>query len=110
VSDSLLISGPFVAYLPALGRLLGNVESAIILQHLHFRAQVSEDGLARVSQQDVADETGMALRTVERRLRALRDRGLVSAERSSTWDATLAYRVHPARLAEWMSESSKVAD
>lgn len=111
--SGLLINERFVAVFPSLVRTLGSLESAVILQHLHFNAD--ETGQIRVSMQQISDETGIAQRTVERKVKWLRDEGWVTAERTSSYDATLTYRIDPAKVADSTSpnagiDPAKVAD
>jgi DNA-binding transcriptional MocR family regulator len=93
----------FVAVFPSLVRLLGNMESAAILQYLHWKAD--EDGDIKVPMAEISDDTGIALRTVERRVRGLRDEGWVEAGRSGAYDATLTYRIDHEKL-----DTANVAD
>lgn len=89
--SGLLINERFVAVFPSLVRLLGSLESAVILQHLHFCAD--ESGDIRTTRQEIADATGISIHTITRRLTWLREEGLVEARREEVRDATLTYRI-----------------
>lgn len=81
----------FVAVFPSLVRALGSLEAAVILQHLHFNADAR--GFIHVSMPQISEETGIGLRTIERKVKWLRDGGYVDAHRTSPTDATLTYRI-----------------
>lgn len=87
----MLMNERFVAAFPSLIRLLGP-GSAIIVQHMHWRADA--DNIVRITQVQISEETGIPLRTVERALAWLREQGYVDARRTSQSDATLIYRIN----------------
>jgi len=108
--NALLLDGEFVAYYPRLGRLLGSVERAVVLQHLWFRRD-RDTGLTTVSAKALADEVGMAQRTAERVLAWLADdeRGyLVRCGRASSYDPTSVWEVVTAKLAVTVTATSAV--
>jgi hypothetical protein len=88
----------FVAVFPSLVRTLGSLESAVILQHLHFNAD--EDGDIRITHQQISDETGISERTVRRRITQLRDEGWITTDRAGAYDATSVHRIDHSRLTE----------
>lgn len=94
----LLMNERYVAVFPSLVRLLGSLECAVLLQHIHWTA-MAEGGRARVSHAQLSEETGISERTVRRRMSELRDGGWLAAERASSHDATLVYSVDVAKLA-----------
>jgi hypothetical protein len=101
--SGMLMDERFVAVFPSLVRRLGSLESAVILQHMWWLGD--ENGFIKVTQQQISDETGIGLRTVERRVRWLREQGYVVARRTSAYDATLTYEIDTDRLAESSSPS-----
>lgn len=99
-----LMDEMYVAVFPSLVRLLGSVESAVILQHIHFRAQAN-DGRAVLTYQQISADTGISFATVRRRVTWLLDNGYLESERASTWDSTYAYTVLPKRLSSRGAQS-----
>lgn len=104
----------FVAVFPSLVRALGSLEAAVILQHLHFNADGRGD--IRLSMRQISDDTGITLRTVERRVAGLREGGYLDARRASVYDATLVYRIDHEQVSttqvpgEIHGDTAKVAD
>ncbi|MGO2080256.1 hypothetical protein [Glutamicibacter arilaitensis] len=93
MSSGLLIHDEFVAYFPALGRALGSVEDAVLVQALWFRRD--RDGSeTTIAAGDLAQLVGMAQRTAERRLAKLKKSGVLSSRRASSYDPTSVWRVH----------------
>lgn len=93
----LLIHGEFVAYFPALGRALGSVEDAVLVQALWFRRERST-GATVATIAELAESVGMAERTARRRLSKLADAGVVSKGRAGAYDATTVWTVHLDRI------------
>jgi hypothetical protein len=87
----------FIAVFPSLVRLLGSLEAAVILQHMHFCAD--EEGTITISMPQISEDTGISLRTIERKVGWLREEGYVTAERTARFDATLTYRIDHAKVA-----------
>jgi hypothetical protein len=90
--SGMLMNERFVAVFPSLVRALGSIESAVILQYLNFHAT---DGMVRITAQQIVEETGIALRTVQRRLTGLREQDLISDEgRATAFDPTLTFQIN----------------
>lgn len=89
----MLIAEQFVAVLPSLVRAFGgNIETAMVLQVLHFHA---DDGRVRITAQQIVDETGIPMRTVRRRLAWLRENELIIHEgRSESFDPTVTHTIN----------------
>lgn len=90
--SGLLIREQFVAVFPSLVRALGSIESAVILQHLHFL--VGDDGTTGpVTAQQISDATGIAERTVRRRLENLREVGVLTSSRATSMNPTQVHEI-----------------
>ena len=87
----------FVAYFPSLGRLLGSIEGAVLIQFIHWSRNTAT-GEARLTYAEMSEGTGISERTVRRRMGLLRDGGWVVARRSSRDDATISWRVDVAKI------------
>lgn len=83
------LAGPFVAVIPQQVRDLG-AETALLLAHLTY---VTSDGPQVLRAADIADGTGLSVRTVQRVTSRLRDLGFISSERAATWDASKRWTV-----------------
>lgn len=93
----LLIHDEFVAYFPALGRALGSVEDAVLVQALWFRRS-RETGTTTATVAELAESVGMTERTARRRLAKLQESGVLSKGRASSYDATSVWSVDMVRL------------
>lgn len=93
----LLLDGEFVSYYPALGVALGSVEDAVLVQHLWFRRDRAT-GETEMPTAALAEQVGMRLRTVERRISGLVSAGILSKRRKSAYDATSVWTVHHDRI------------
>lgn len=96
----LLADRQFIAVQPDLIRALqGNVASAVVLQHLHYRLTGSDaeihDGRTwyAVKVQDLADEVGMSKDQVKHILAKLRETGLVLVSQRAGYDRTNVYAI-----------------
>lgn len=98
-SAPLLINDNFVSYFPALGRALGSVEDAVIVQELWYRRDW-DTGETTATAAEIADRVGMKLRTTERRLAGLVKSGVLSRRRAGSFDATSVWAVNVERLDE----------
>lgn len=98
-SQPLLINDNFVSYFPALGRALGSVEDAVIVQELWYRRDW-DTGETMATAAEIADRVGMKLRTMERRLAGLVKSGVLSRRRAGSFDATSVWAVNVERLDE----------
>lgn len=92
-ASPLLINDEFVSYFPALGRALGSVEDAVLVQMLWYRRDRSTNE-TEMRTPDLADAVGMKLRTTERRLAGLVNAGILSKRRKGAYDATSVWAVH----------------
>lgn len=93
MSDSRLIPGHFVAYMPELARQMGNPIRAIILQALWFARDHNTDETT-MSYAVLSERTGVSERTLRDHTKWLRDHGHLSSRRRSTMDATQVWSVH----------------
>jgi DNA-binding transcriptional ArsR family regulator len=94
--SGMLMAERFVAVFPSLVRALGDIESAAILQHVYWLT--GEDGQARTTAAEINEATGIAERTVRRRLDRLIEDGYLVAERAGKFDAARVFTVvtdHP---------------
>ena len=83
---TLLVAGDFIPVRLALVDALdGDWPSAILLQYIHYRCQ---GGSWTATQEQVAQECRMALRTVQRVLGGLLEAGLLVRTSASRWDRT----------------------
>lgn len=92
-ADPRLIHEEFIAYLPSLARDLGSPLRAIILQFLHFRARVSQDGKVVMTQAEIGQRVGIPERTLRDHLKWLLDHGHLRKSRVSRSDATSVWEV-----------------
>lgn len=97
--SGLLIHEEFVAYFPALGRALGSVEDAVLIQALWFRRD-RETNCTTATIAELADAVGMTERTARRRLAKLADCGVLTKGRAGSYDATTVWSVHLDRIRE----------
>lgn len=109
-ASPLLINDEFVSYFPALGRALGSVEDAVLVQMLWYRRDRSTDE-TEMRTPDLADAVGMKLRTTERRLAGLVNAGILSKRRKGAYDATSVWAVHldQINVSAGQPESAKMA-
>jgi DNA-binding transcriptional ArsR family regulator len=91
------LNRPFVAVYPDQVQALGSIEAAAVLGHLAYLTSQDPAGVVATTG-DLAAGTGLSPRTVQRVTTRLREAGVVTAERSSSWDPTLRWSVvqdHP---------------
>jgi hypothetical protein len=84
----------FVALHPDVVRQIGSTAANV----LGYIAYVESDQGAPLTAQQISTGTGVSVSTVKRLTARLRQQGVLGAERASSWDATLIYRVdwsHP---------------
>lgn len=96
-AGGLLIHEEFVAYFPALGRALGSVEDAVLIQALWFKRDRST-GTTLATYAELADAVGMTERTARRRLGKMVASGVLSKGRAGAYDATTVWTVHLDRI------------
>lgn len=104
-----MIGRPFVAVIPEQVQALGSIEAATVLGHLTY-LQASEPAGVVATAADLAEGTGLSVRTVHRITSRLRELGVVTAVRSESWSATLRWSVvadHP--ICAGHVETAKVA-
>lgn len=97
MSSGLLIHDEFVAYFPSLGRALGSVEDAVLVQSLWFRRD-RNTGTTTATVADLAAAVGMTERTARRRLGKMADAGVLEKCRAGAYDATTVWSVHLDRI------------
>ena len=97
MSSGLLIHDEFVAYFPALGRALGSVEDAVLVQALWFRRDRAT-GTTTATVAELAAAVGMTERTARRRLGKMADAGVLEKGRAGSYDATTVWAVHLDRI------------
>lgn len=97
MSSGLLMNDEFVAYFPALGRALGSVEDAVLVQALWFRRErATSTTTATIA--ELAESVGMTERTARRRLSKLASAGVLSKGRAGAYDATSVWAVNMSAL------------
>jgi hypothetical protein len=92
-TSPLLINDEFVSYFPALGRALGSVEDAVLVQMLWYRRD-RDTGETEMTAAALAEQVGMKVRTTERRLSGLISSGVLSKRRKSAYDPTSVWSIH----------------
>ena len=97
MSSGLLIHDEFVAYFPSLGRALGSVEDAVLVQSLWFRRD-RNTGTTTATVAELAAAVGMTERTARRRLGKMADAGVLEKCRAGAYDATTVWSVHLDRI------------
>lgn len=88
----LIDDGEYIAYFPELGKTLGSVERAVVLQYLWYRRDRTT-GRATLTYDELADETGISTRTVRRVTDWLIENFHLVKHRAGTWDSTSAWEV-----------------
>ncbi|PMQ21644.1 hypothetical protein CIK84_08970 [Glutamicibacter arilaitensis] len=92
-----MIHDEFVAYFPSLGRALGSVEDAVLVQSLWFRRD-RNTGTTTATVAELAAAVGMTERTARRRLGKMADAGVLEKCRAGAYDATTVWSVHLDRI------------
>jgi hypothetical protein len=90
--SALVRGGTFVAYIPSLARDLGSTKAALIVQHIHFRANGEAE--VRLTYDEIAEGIGCSRRTVATYVPALVEAGVLSRSRTCSRDAAWTYRVN----------------
>ena len=103
-----LIREEFIAYFPSLGKALGSIEDAVLVQWLWFRRDRVQN-CTQATIATVADAVGMNERTAKRRLAKLEERGIVSKTRTSAFDPTSVWTIHMDQIPSDIEDSSPVS-
>lgn len=96
-SHPFLVNEEFIAYLPSLGKALGSVEDAVIVQWLWFKRDRQTDETTATAA-EIADAIGMSERTMQKRLTRLKARDVLTARRLSSFNSTSVWSVHLDRI------------
>lgn len=67
--------------------------AAAVLQRIHWRCQVGQEGSWRATHADIAAEVRLSQRVVERATKELRDRGWLACGRAAAYDATPVWQI-----------------
>lgn len=93
LDPALFIQGDFILVRKALVDMLeGDHAAAIVMQRIMWRCE--RDGVWRATQQQIADECQMTLRTTQRKVAWLIEQGWLLSTREGRYDPTRTYRVN----------------
>jgi hypothetical protein len=104
-----VIGQPFIAVIPQQVQALGSVQAATVLAHLSYLTTDQTDGVVLTTEQ-LAQGTGLSVRTTQRITTRLRDLGVLTAVRAESWKSTMRWQVvrdHP--VVAGHTETAKVA-
>lgn len=112
-SQKFLIDEQFTAVFPSLIRLLsGDVLSAVVLQAIHFRAQLSDlpDGWVAFTMQDLSDQIGISKYQAQRAINKLRDPelNLLFEDNQKGYNNSRIWKVDHDRLLELESNADSL--
>jgi hypothetical protein len=112
-SQKFLMDEQFTAVFPSLIRLLsGDVLSAVVLQAIHFRAQLSElpDGWVKFTMQDLSDQIGISKYQAQRAINKLRETqlNLLFEDNQKGYNNSKIWKVDQDRLLELEHEADSL--
>lgn len=92
-NNVLLINEQFTAVYPSLVKTLNSLTLAVVLQTIHFKANLTDDGWVHCSMQDLADTTGLSRDGVQRAMSKLRQMDLLFEDNQDGYNNSKSWRI-----------------
>lgn len=92
-NNILLINEQFTAVYPSLVKTLDSLTLAVVLQTIHFKAQLTDDDWVHCSMQELADATGLSRDGVQRAMIKLRQKNLLFEDNQDGYNNSKSWKI-----------------
>lgn len=92
-NNILLINEQFTAVYPSLVKTVNSLTLAVVLQTIHFKSQLTDDGWVHCSMQEIADITGLSRDGVQRAMIKLRQMNLLFEDHESGYNNSKSWKI-----------------